>query len=142
MRARPYLPPPLRGRVGEGGRAPDALKRARKLRRDATHAERLLWSKLRRHQVDGLQFRRQSPIGRYIVDFVCPAAQLIVEVDGGQHTAERDAARTAWLEGQGFRVLRFWNDEVLKNIDGVLRVIANAATPPLPCPPPQGGREK
>jgi very-short-patch-repair endonuclease len=111
------------------------------LRSEATDAEKLLWSKLRRHQIEGLQFRRQSPIGRYIVDFVSPAAKLIVKVDGGQHTAERDAACTAWLEGQGFRVLRFWNHEVLKNIEGVLKVIANATTPPLPSPPPQGGRE-
>ena len=90
----------------------------------------------------GLQFRRQLPLGRYIVDFACPAARLIVEVDGGQHAEARDAGRTAWLEGQGFRVLRFWNNEVLGNLDGVLTAIAKAVTPPLPGPPPQGGRGK
>ncbi len=88
---------------------------ARRLRKHPTDAERLLWRHLRLRQLGGYKFRRQQPLGPYIVDFVCLAKRLIVEVDGGQHAeqAEEDAQRTAWLEAQGFRVLRFWNTEVL-----------------------------
>ncbi len=98
-----------------------ARELARALRREATDAEWELWSILRNRQLAGSKFRRQQPIGPYIVDFVCFAEKLVVEVDGGQHAtaAERDAARTAWLESQGFRVLRFWNHDVLQNIEGV-----------------------
>jgi len=105
--------------------------RARELRAAGTDAERKLWSAIRGSQLGGFKFRRQVPIGRYIADFVCPARKLIVEVDGGQHTVDGDAARTAFLEGQGYRVLRFWNNEVLRNLDGVWRVIANALSPLL-----------
>ena len=86
---------------------------ARRLRRNPTDAEKRLWSKLRHKQLSGHRFRRQVPIGPYIVDFACLGARLIVEVDGGQHAnqIERDNARTAWLGGQGFRVLRFWNND-------------------------------
>ena len=98
--------------------------RARELRRNMTDAERALWRRLRMRQLAGQRFRRQQPIGDYIVDFACPAARLVVEVDGGQHAEEeRDAARTRWLESRGYRVLRFWNNEVLGQIDGVLAVI-------------------
>jgi len=102
--------------------------RARRLRRDLTDAEKRLWSRLRRAQINGLSFRRQEPIGRYVVDFVCYAKRLVIEVDGGQHDlqAGRDAARTDWLRAQGFRMLRFWNNEVLENTDGVLEVIRAA----------------
>jgi very-short-patch-repair endonuclease len=83
---------------------------------------------LRRKQIEGHRFRRQVPIGHYIADFACLAARLIIEVDGGQHTVdvERDARRTAWLESQNFRVLRFWNNDVLGNSDGVLQTIESA----------------
>ncbi len=102
---------------------------ARQLRRDATNAEHLLWKQLRNRQVGGLNFRRQVPIGPYVADFVCLELRLIVEVDGGQHAAERDrdAARTAWLESRGYRVIRFWNNEVIENMDGVVEAIQRAA---------------
>ncbi len=104
---------------------------ARRLRRDATNAEALLWSRLRNRQLNGAKFRRQVPIGAYIADFLCAGARLIVELDGGQHSVETDAARTAFLEKAGFRVIRFWNHDVLGNIDGVLETIA-ARLPPHP----------
>jgi very-short-patch-repair endonuclease len=121
-------------------------KRARELRQNATDAERKLWSRLRSGQVEGFSFRRQEPMGIYIVDFVCYRAKLVVEVDGSQHDeieARRDARRDAWLESQGFRVLRFWNPDVLQQTDGVveaIRLAVLAATAPHPDPPPQGGR--
>lgn len=99
--------------------------RARELRRNATDAERLLWKRLRMRQADSHKFRRQQPIGQYIVDLDCAEQKLIVEVDGGQHIeqAEYDESRRKWLEGQGYRVLRFWNHEVLKTPDAVLAKI-------------------
>lgn len=102
--------------------------RARQLRKNLTDAERRLWARLRRRQLDGCQFRRQAPIGPSIVDFVCFARRLVVEVDGGQHAIhqEGDAKRTAWLESQGFEVLRFWNNDVLANTDAVLGALLNA----------------
>jgi very-short-patch-repair endonuclease len=109
--------PAKRGRVGEGS---SLTLRARQLRRDMTDAERLLWSRLRRNFL-GVPFRRQLPIGAFIVDFVCLPKRLIIEVDGGQHLeSSRDRARDAWLAENGFRVLRFWNYEVLRNLEGVL----------------------
>ena len=111
-----------------------ANERARKLRQNLTDAERRLWSRLRLRQLDGHRFRRQVPIGRYIADFVCFEKRLIIEVDGGQHADRHvhDTARTAWLESEGFRVVRCWNNEVLRNTDGVLELIRNAlsADPP------------
>jgi len=109
-------------------RAHSLKDRSRSLRRDATDAERELWQHLRNRQLAGAKFRRQVPIGRYIADFLCADARLIVEVDGGQHSDATDAARTDWLEAQGFRVIRFWNHEVLTNIEGVLTRIAEALT--------------
>ena len=99
--------------------------RARQLRKNPTDAERLLWQKLRFWQVDGRKFRRQQPLGGYIVDFVCLERRLIVELDGGQH-ADRNAydkKRDDWLRNQGFVILRFWNHDVLNNIDGVVEQI-------------------
>ncbi len=116
---------------------------ARRLRQTPTDAEQRLWSQLRRRQIEGARFRRQAPIGSYVVDFVCFDAKLVIEVDGGQHAKQqdRDSRRTAWLETQGFRVLRFWNHEVLGNIEGVAEIIAGALrASPLPDPSPQGGR--
>ena len=102
---------------------------ARSLRRNSTDAERLLWQRLRNRQVDGLKFRRQAPIGPYVADFFCLKRNLIVEVDGGRHATaqDRDAARTAWLEARGYRVIRFWNNEVIGNIEGVVETIARTA---------------
>ncbi len=98
---------------------------ARGLRQRSTDAERLLWKHLKARQMAGLKFRRQAQIGRFIVDFVCYEKALIVEADGGQHAIERekDEERTRWLNAQGYRVLRFWNNEILTNIEGVLDVV-------------------
>ena len=101
-----------------------------------TDAERLLWQHLRSRQLAGLKFRRQHPIGRYILDFVCLEAGLVIEVDGGQHGPQHsyDEARTAWLGQRGYRVLRFWNNEVLTNPEGVReriwRDVQGCARPP------------
>ena len=100
-----------------------------------TEAERRLWSRLRNRQLNGHRFRRQVPIGPYIVDFACLAARFVVEVDGGQHFEDvaYDERRTAWLEERGYRVYRFWNGDVLARTDDVLEVIARAlagAPPP------------
>ena len=98
--------------------------RARLLRKAPTDAERALWSILRKRQAPAYRFRRQAPIGPYIVDFVCFENKLVIEVDG-QHVqqADYDSARTAWLESQGFRVMRFWNSEVLEEMDAVREAI-------------------
>ena len=101
--------------------------RSRELRSSMTDAEIKLWSKLRRKQLYRLQFCRQKPIGNYIVDFYCPKARLVIEVDGGQHYKEqgmvRDAARDSYLSGLGLEVIRFSNRDVLYNLDGVMAVI-------------------
>jgi very-short-patch-repair endonuclease len=117
--------------------------RAKSMRTEMTDAERALWLQLRAHRLDGLKFRRQTPIGRYIVDFVCHEQRLVVELDGGQHAdSQRDVTRDRWLESKGYRVLRFWNSDVFQNREGVLETIVSAArgATPLPSPPPQGGR--
>ena len=116
-------------REGEGVRSGDEKmthSNLRRLRRDQTTAEQRLWTRLRDRQLAGHKFRRQVPLGRFIVDLACYDARLIVEIDGGQHAdqQEDDAARAAWLESRGFRVLRFWNHEVLENMEGVLAQIA------------------
>jgi very-short-patch-repair endonuclease len=107
-----------------------------------TDAERKLWSRLRGQQVADHHFRRQVPRGRYILDFVCLAARLVVEVDGGQHMDEMraDLRRTDWLRSRGFEVLRFWNREVLLETDGVVEVIYEAVRRRAPTPTlPQRG---
>jgi very-short-patch-repair endonuclease len=110
--------------------------RARSLRERSTDTETKLWNRLRGRAIGGHKFVRQEPIGPYIVDFVCRERRLIVEVDGGQHATDpRDAIRTKWLNDHNYRVLRFWNNDVLQNINGVLEVIANtlgAEAPPHP----------
>ena len=117
---------------GEGGklRRMDPIAQARKLRKNMTDAERKLWHFLRNRRLAGLKFRRQVPIGPYIVDFACIEKKVIVEIDGGEHNfpdhRQYDAQRTAYLEGQGFRVLRFWNNQVLSDIEAVLTVILQA----------------
>ena len=96
---------------------------AARLRRDATAVERRLWHALRNRQLEDFKFRRQATIGRYVVDFLCIEAKLIVELDGGQHDVDADAARTAFLEAAGYHVLRFWNVDVVENFDGVMEAI-------------------
>lgn len=106
-----------------------------------TRAEWKLWYHLRRKQTGGLRFRRQHPIGDYIVDFVCLPARLIVEVDGGQLSDMEleDAQRTAWLESQGFRVIRFWNNDVMETIEHVIETIqSEVRRRPPPTPPLKG----
>ncbi|WP_205953498.1 endonuclease domain-containing protein [Pseudoxanthomonas winnipegensis] len=99
------------------------LRYARVLRREMTDAERLLWKQLRGGQLEGLKFRRQHPIPPYLADFCCIERRMIVELDGGQHSQGRDAARTAFLESQGWRVLRFWDNEVLLEVEAVVEAI-------------------
>ncbi|HMJ40436.1 MAG TPA: DUF559 domain-containing protein, partial [Verrucomicrobiae bacterium] len=119
--------------IGAMFRDPVMLHRARRLRRDMTDAERKLWFRLRRRQLDGHRFRRQVPIGGYIVDFVCLAERLVVEIDGGQHTEEAnevlDALRTRSLQDMGYRVLRFWNASVLSETGSVMETIFDALSP-------------
>ena len=111
----------------------DMFKRAlaKTLRVNATDAERILWSVLRGRRLAALRFRRQQPIGPYVVDFFCPSAKLIVELDGGQHGADQNIAydenRTRFLEAKGYRVLRFWNAEVMKDRDTIAEAICRAA---------------
>jgi len=101
--------------------------RAHQLRRNTTDAEKKLWRHLRRLDLDGSHFRRQVPIGPYVADFACMAVRLLIEIDGSQHAEDRekvhDAARTRWLEKEGYRVLRFWNNDITKNIDGVMEAV-------------------
>lgn len=120
------------------------LERAKALRRNMTDAESKLWYHLRGHRLQGYKFKRQTPIGPFIVDFVCMEHGLVIEVDGGQHqeNAGYDEARSAWLDRQGFEVLRFWNHEVMGNTEAVLETILSALrTRPLsPDPSPSSGR--
>lgn len=95
--------------------------RVRELRRNATAAEKRLWQLLRSRQFGGIKFRRQHPVGRFVVDFACVEQRIILEADGGQHHgSDADVRRTAWLEAEGWRVVRFWNNEILENPEGVL----------------------
>jgi len=117
---------------------------ARRLRRDQTDVEKKLWSRLRDRRLDGWKFRRRAPIDRYIVDFFCSDAKLVIELDGGQHTLEADAERTRVIEACGYFIIRFWNTDVLTNIEGVLLRIAEALRgegAPHPNPLPVGERE-
>lgn len=116
----PHTPPPPQNRT-----------RAKQMRRKLTDAELRLWNELRAHRLMGLGFRRQYPVAGYIVDFACPSKKLIVEVDGSQHGDEDaqlyDAERTARLESDGWRVLRFWNSDVLRGLDSVcLHIVRDA----------------
>ncbi len=135
-----FSPPPLRGRsdreaVREGGeqaahhRLVPNIRRARAklLRRNMTEAEKRLWYWLRAHRFGGFAFRRQTPIGPFIVDFVSHKCRLVIELDGGEHSeSKRDESRDRWLRARGYCVLRFWNSDVLNNQDAVLQIIADA----------------
>jgi very-short-patch-repair endonuclease len=119
---------------------------ARQLRKNSTAAERKLWRYLRSRSLAGFKFVRQQPIGPYVVDFVCREQRLVIEVDGGQHADNKqDAIREQWLVDHRYRVLRFWNNDVLGNIEGVWDTIftaASAEAPPHPDPlPARGERE-
>jgi very-short-patch-repair endonuclease len=106
-----------------------------------TDAERALWARLRSKQIEGQRFRRQVPIGPYVADFACVSGQLIIEVDGSQHVAEHayDDRRSAYLESRGYRVLRFWDNAVLQELDSVLESIRTALTKAPTLPSPGGG---
>ena len=111
-----------------------------------TDAERHLWLQLSRKNLSGYRFRRQVPMGPYFVDFACLKARLVIEIDGSQHAqaVDRDEQRTDWLKSRGFRVLRFWNNDVLQQTEGVLESIRRALLEPPgppPYPPPARGRE-
>jgi very-short-patch-repair endonuclease len=113
---------------------------ASRLRRDMTDAERALWNELRGRRLGGYKFKSQWTLGPFVADFCCWQRRLVIEVDGGQHDDEADAARTAWLKGEGYRVIRFWNNDVLTNMDGVLQTILTALERhPHPGPLPQAG---
>jgi very-short-patch-repair endonuclease len=115
---------------------------ARQMRAQPTDAERVLWQRLR-HDIAlaGSHFRRQAVVGPFIVDFASRKARIVIELDGGQHSQESDASRQRQIEAAGYRVLRFWNNDVLGNLDGVLAEIQSALTP-TPDPSPQGRGEK
>jgi len=117
---------------------PQAKHRSRRLRLEPSDAEQILWQCLRNRQVGNFKFRRQHPLGRYVLDFVCLEAKLVIKLDGGQHLdrADYDQKRTRWLEQKGFHVLRFWNHDVINNREDVLDVIWRALRLDIP-PPPQ-----
>ena len=129
-----------RARVRARARMMTQISRARELRKQSTDAERLLWSGLRGRRLVGLRFRHQSPIEKYIVDFVCYEHNLIVEIDGGHHQEQRasDLCRTEWLNSRGFSVIRYWNNQVLEDMDSVLESIRmTLEVGPSPQPSPQ-----
>jgi very-short-patch-repair endonuclease len=102
-------------------------RKAKELRQNTTDAERRLWAVLRDRRLRGYKFRRQHPIGKFIVDFACTKHRLVIEADGGQHDERMsDARRTAWLESQGWRVIRFWNNDILANTEGVMSAVLQA----------------
>ncbi|KQO25676.1 DNA (cytosine-5-)-methyltransferase [Acidovorax sp. Leaf76] len=116
---------------------------AKTLRQNMTDAEQLLWKHLRAHRLDGQKFRRQQPMGPYIVDFVHFSGRVIVEADGAQHVeSDHDAARDAWLRSQGYTVLRFWNNDILQSTEAVLEAIYAALRGAAPSPQPLFPRGK
>ncbi|WP_319796977.1 endonuclease domain-containing protein [Nitrobacter sp.] len=152
MRARPSLPSPLAGegaerRWREAGEGSSRKATARSLRSRMTDAERKLWFALKDRRFQNLKFRRQVPVGPYVADFLCFDLRLVVEVDGGQHAESvRNAERDRWFADDGFHTLRFWNNDVLSNLEGVLTIIAEGAATPHPTarlrsppPSPTGG---
>ena len=138
-------PLPHYGKIGEAeytSRKPEALTHAKELRTNVTEAEKKLWHFLQQSNL-GYSFRRQHPVGDYITDFACIEKKIIIEIDGGQHGEQQayDTKRTAFLEEAGFKVLRFWNNEVLENHEGVLQVVQEALKVEghPPSPPASGG---
>ena len=150
-----WFPSPLWGGVRGGGRVmPNHL--ARSLRHNATDAECILWQQLRLLRAEGRHFRRQAPIAGYVADFACHYPKLVIELDGGQHGEDRamlrDAARSRVLAQHGYKVLRFWNNDVFEALEGVVDRIrfevklptafSYAGATPTPSPSPQGGGEQ
>ena len=134
-------------RAVRGRTSSQTVQTARRLRRQLTDAEQVLWSALRDSRMQGIKFRRQHPFGPYVLDFFCVNAQLAVELDGGIHDQpeqkDYDAERTAFLEANGLRVLRFRNEEIADKLDDVMRAILEAASPtPCPLPLPTIRRER
>ncbi len=116
---------------------------AKRLRKYSTDTERHLWRRLRDRQIEGFKFRRQQPVGRYVVDFVNLEKKLIIELDGGQHAVgPGDKVRDEWLRAEGYKVVRFWDNQVLSDLEGVLETIRNFLLTPHPDPLPQGEREE
>ena len=113
---------------------------AKRLRKEMTDAERVMWRELRAHRFAGFKFKRQEPLGSYVVDFVCYEVKLIVDLDGGQHADQKEADedRTRWLSSRKFRLVRFWNNDVLTNIAGVMHVIEKNLSPSPPPSPARG----
>lgn len=106
---------------------------AKTLRKNSTIQEKRLWNILKNHKFHGLKFKRQEPLGEYIVDFICKEAKIIIEIDGGQHNEannkEKDNIRTQYLESKGYKVVRFWNNEVYENIEGVIKTLEENINP-------------
>jgi len=119
------------------------VARSRELRRDGSRAEKICWELLRDRRMGGLQFRRQHPIGQYFADFACLSLKLVIEIDGDHHAfqVDADSRRTAALEREGWRVVRFWANHVVQNPDGIWAEIEQLITNPLTQPLPQGGEE-
>jgi very-short-patch-repair endonuclease len=114
---------------------------AKRLRKHSTDTERHLWRYLRNRQVESFKFRRQQPVGSYVVDFGNLEKKVVIELDGGQHALDPgDKIRDEWLRAEGYKVLRFWDNEVFSNLEGVLEIIRNALLTPHPDPLPQGER--
>ncbi len=131
----------------EGGGKRVGVKRltgvARRLRKYSTDTEQRLWGHLRDKQIEGFKFRRQQPVGPYVVDFVNLEKKVVVELDGGQHAiSARDKIRDEWLLAEGYKVVRFWDNQVFSNLEGVLEAIRDALLTPHPDPLPQGERGK
>lgn len=121
-----YNPSPFWGRLVGVFAIVYLTKKARYLRKKSTMAERFLWNHLKMKQLKGLKFRRQHPLGAYIVDFVCLQVKIIIELDGGHHLDNAsDLKRDKWLESKGFKIIRFWNHEVFNNIEGVIEELYN-----------------
>jgi very-short-patch-repair endonuclease len=127
-------------------RGADAIRTglARRLRRAATNAEQRLWNRLRARQLEGHKFVRQQPLGGYVVDFLCREKRLVIEVDGGQHSDNpRDRVRDRWLREHNYRTIRFWNSDIMNDMNGVLQTIVEALraeAPPHPVPAIGGNR--
>ena len=134
---------PLARREGGGKRVGVKGLRgtAKRLRKHSTDTERHLWRYLRNRQIDSLKFRRQQPVGSYVVDFVNLEKKVVIELDGGQHALDPDdKIRDEWLRAEGYEVLRFWDNQVFSNLEGVLETIRDALFTPHPVPLPQGER--
>ena len=114
---------------------------ARRLRKHSTDTEGHVWRYLRDRQIEGFKFRRQQPVGRYVVDFVNLEKKVVIELDGGKHALQLgDRIRDEWLRAEGYKVLRFWDNQVFSNLEGVLETIRDALLTPHPDPLPQGER--